>query len=152
MPVIYKNLIVTGAGTPDAAPNVGAKGDTRAWDARPASWSGPSIPFRVPAKFGMTPGAATAPATLRRQCLEHFTVDEKRGISICRSARPTFDRCGGDRQGANLFGYSLVAVDANTGKYLWHFQVTHHDIWDYDTQDPPVLMDVNKDGKTFPPC
>ena len=48
------------------------------------------------------------------------------------------------RPGNNLFGSSLVAVDANTGKYLWHFQVTHHDIWDNDTQDPPVLMDVRK--------
>ena len=44
----------------------------------------------------------------------------------------------------------LVAVDANTGKYLWHFQAVHHDIWDYDLDTPPVLLEVNKDGKHIP--
>jgi quinoprotein glucose dehydrogenase len=63
---------------------------------------------------------------------------------------PNNDRVGVDRPGNNLFGSSLVAVDAATGKYLWHFQVVHHDVWDYDTEDPPVLMDVHKDGKTIP--
>ena len=63
---------------------------------------------------------------------------------------PNNDRVGVDRPGNNLFSSSIVAVDANTGKYLWHFQVIHHDIWDNDTQDPPVLMDVHKDGKTIP--
>ena len=57
---------------------------------------------------------------------------------------PNNDRVGVDRPGNNLFSSSIVAVDADTGKYLWHFQVTHHDIWDNDTQDPPVLMDVHK--------
>ena len=63
---------------------------------------------------------------------------------------PNNDRVGVDRPGDNLFGTSLVAVDANTGKYLWHFQVVHHDIWDDDTQDPPILVDVKHDGKVIP--
>src|SRR6201999_1354106 len=63
---------------------------------------------------------------------------------------PTIDRFGGDRHGANLFSDALVAVNAATGKYLWHFQLTHHDIWDYDLDTPPTLMDVHKDGKTIP--
>ena len=79
-----------------------------------------------------------------------MTVDEKRGILYMPLGAPNNDRVGVDRPGNNLFGSSLVAVNANTGKYLWHFQVIHHDIWDYDAQDPPLLMDVQQDGKTIP--
>jgi quinoprotein glucose dehydrogenase len=60
------------------------------------------------------------------------------------------DRYGGDCSGDNLFSSSIVAADANTGKYLWHFQLVHHDIWDYDMQSPPVLLDVKQNGKTIP--
>src|SRR5258708_23381401 len=57
---------------------------------------------------------------------------------------------GGDRAGANLFGNSVVAVDATTGKYKWHFQVIHHDLWDYDLPPAPALVDIVKDGKKIP--
>ena len=79
-----------------------------------------------------------------------MTVDAKRGILYMPLGAPNNDLVGTDRPGNNLFSSSLVAVDANTGKYLWHFQVTHHDIWDMDTQSAPMLMDVKKDGKTIP--
>jgi quinoprotein glucose dehydrogenase len=60
------------------------------------------------------------------------------------------DQYGGDRAGDNLFSSSLVAADANTGKYLWHFQVVHHDIWDADLTGAPALIDVKQGGKTIP--
>jgi len=60
------------------------------------------------------------------------------------------DQYGGDRAGDNLFSTSLVAADANTGKYLWHFQVVHHDIWDADMTGAPALIDVKQGGKTIP--
>ena len=63
---------------------------------------------------------------------------------------PSVDQYGGDRAGDNLFGTSLVAADANTGKYLWHFQVVHHDIWDADLTGAPALIDVKQGGKTIP--
>ena len=63
---------------------------------------------------------------------------------------PSVDQYGGDRAGDNLFGSSLVAADANTGKYLWHFQVVHHDIWDADLTGAPALIDVKQGGKTVP--
>src|SRR5882757_427811 len=63
---------------------------------------------------------------------------------------PNNDRVGVDRPGNNLFGSSIVAVNADTGRYLWHFQVVHHDIWDYDTQDPPLLADIHRGGKAIP--
>jgi quinoprotein glucose dehydrogenase len=79
-----------------------------------------------------------------------MTVDVKRGIVYMPFGAPAWDRYGGDRKGANLYSSSLVAADARTGKYLWHFQSVHHDIWDNDTQAPPVLIDVRKGGRTIP--
>ena len=151
VPVIYKDLIITGAGTPDAAPNTGAKGDTRAWDAKTGKlvWTFHTVP--QPGTFGSDSwGGDSARNRSGVNVWGYFTVDEKRGILYMPLGAPNNDRVGVDRPGNNLFGSSIVAVDANTGKYLWHFQVTHHDIWDNDTQDPPVLMDVHKDGKTIP--
>jgi quinoprotein glucose dehydrogenase len=63
---------------------------------------------------------------------------------------PSVDQYGGDRAGDNLFGTSLVAADANTGKYLWHFQIVHHDIWDADLAGAPALIDVKQGGRTIP--
>ena len=63
---------------------------------------------------------------------------------------PSVDQYGGDREGDNLFGTSLVAADANTGKYLWHFQIVHHDIWDADLAGAPALIDVKRGGRTIP--
>jgi quinoprotein glucose dehydrogenase len=151
VPLIYKNLIITGSGTPDAAPNVGPTGDTRAWDARTGKlvWTFHTVP--QPGEFGYDSwGGDSARHRSGVNVWGYFTADEKRGILYMPLGAPNNDRVGVDRPGNNLFGSSLVAVDANTGKYLWHFQVVHHDIWDYDTQDPPVLMDVHKDGKTIP--
>ena len=66
-------------------------------------------------------------------------------ISPCR--RPTYDYYGADRHGANLFSDCLLALDARTGKRLWHFQMVHHDLWDYDPTAAPQLITVRKDGK-----
>ena len=79
-----------------------------------------------------------------------MTIDKKRAIAYLPIAAPTLDRYGGDHKGDNLFSDSLVAVNAATGKYLWHFQVTHHDIWDFDLDTAPVLINVKRAGKTIP--
>jgi quinoprotein glucose dehydrogenase len=151
VPIIYKNLIITGAGTPDQAPNTGAVGDTRAWDARTGKlvWTFHTVP--LPGTYGFdTWGGDSARHRSGVNVWGYFTIDAKRGILYMPLGAPNNDRVGVDRPGNNLFSSSIVAVDAATGKYLWHFQVVHHDIWDNDTQDPPVLMDVHKDGKTIP--
>src|SRR5690606_925636 len=62
---------------------------------------------------------------------------------------PTYDFYGADRIGSNLFGSSLLALDARTGKRLWHFQFVHHDLWDYDPTAAPQLVTVRRDGKTI---
>jgi quinoprotein glucose dehydrogenase len=79
-----------------------------------------------------------------------ITVDAQRGIVYMPFGAPSVDQYGGDRAGDNLFSTSLVAADANTGKYLWHFQVVHHDIWDADMTGAPALIDVKQGGKTIP--
>jgi quinoprotein glucose dehydrogenase len=150
-PVIYKNLIITGAGTPDAGPARGPAGDARAWDAKTGKlvWTFHTVPRPgEPGYDTWTPDGAKNRSGVN--VWGYMTVDAERGIVYLPLGAPNNDRQGTDRPGNNLYSSSIVALKADTGKYLWHFQVVHHDIWDYDTQDPPVLLDVHKDGKTIP--
>lgn len=76
-----------------------------------------------------------------------ISVDEERGIAYFPVGSPTYDYYGADRIGQNLFGNSLVALDARTGERLWHYQLIHHDLWDYDPAAAPQLITVNHDGE-----
>jgi quinoprotein glucose dehydrogenase len=149
-PIVYRNLVITGAIVQET-PSVGAAGDTRAWDLRTGKlvWTFHSIPR--PGE----PGSDTweGDAWKNRSGTNvwgFFTIDTKRGILYMPFGEPTTDYWGGDRKGANLFGTSLVAVDAQTGKLKWYFQAVHHDTWDYDLSAPPVLIDVKRNGRTIP--
>jgi len=77
----------------------------------------------------------------------NFSIDEKRGIAYFPTGSPTYDYYGGRRKGENLFGNSILALDARTGKRLWHFQVVHHDLWDLDLCTEPKLLTVRHKGK-----
>ena len=76
-----------------------------------------------------------------------LTIDEKRGIAFIPTGTGKWDHYGADRKGQNLFANSIVALDARTGKRLWHFQTVHHDLWDYDLSAGPKLLTVKHDGK-----
>ena len=76
-----------------------------------------------------------------------FSMDEERGILYASTGTANADYYGGKRRGDNLFGNSILALDAATGKYIWHFQAIHHDIWDWDFPNAPALLTVKKDGK-----
>jgi quinoprotein glucose dehydrogenase len=78
-----------------------------------------------------------------------ITVDEDAGIAYLPVEDPTSDLYGGHRPGNNLFGDSLVAVDVKTGQRKWHFQITHHPIWDYDLSSAPLLADITVDGRAI---
>jgi quinoprotein glucose dehydrogenase len=154
-PTIYKNLIITGAGTGEGprGSNAGAgpAGDTRAWDARTGKlvWTFRTVPR--PGEFGYdTWGENSARDRSGVNVWGYMSVDVERGILYMPLGAPNDDRVGTDRPGNNLFSSSIVAVDADTGKYLWHFQIVHHDIWDYDAQSAPVLVDLVRDGKPVP--
>lgn len=79
-----------------------------------------------------------------------MSLDEKRGIVYIPLGSPTYDFYGADRKGSNLFGNSLLALDANTGDLIWHFQTVHHDLWDYDLPAPPTLVSVRRNGDEVP--
>ena len=154
-PSIYRNLIITGAGTGEgpggSMAGSGPAGDTRAWDARTGklAWTFHTVPR--PGEFGYdTWGADSARNRSGVNVWGYTSLDVERGILYMPLGAPNNDRVGIDRPGNNLFSSSVVAVDANTGKYLWHFQVVHHDIWDYDTQSAPLLVDLRRDGQTVP--
>jgi quinoprotein glucose dehydrogenase len=148
-PAIYGDLIITGSRVQET-PSLGAKGDVRAWDARSGKlvWTFHTVP--QPGEFGNDTWEGDSwKGRSGVNVWTQIVVDEKRGIAYLPVAAPSFDRWGGDRKGDNLFGNSIVAVDANNGKYLWHFQVVHHDIWDVDLP-AATLIDVKKNGRTIP--
>jgi quinoprotein glucose dehydrogenase len=154
-PTIYKNLIITGAGTGEGPGGSnggsGPAGDTRAWDARTGKlvWTFRTVPR--PGELGYdTWEEGSAKNRSGVNVWGYTSLDEQRGILYMPLGAPNNDRVGTDRPGNNLFSSSVVAVDANTGKYLWHFQVVHHDIWDYDTQSAPLLVDLVRNGTTVP--
>ena len=154
-PTIYKNLIITGAG-PGEGPGgkdggLGPAGDTRAWDAKTGKlvWTFHSVP--LPGETGHETWAGDS--WKNRSGVNvwgYMTVDVERGILYMPFGAPNNDRVGVDRPGDNLFGSSLVAVNADTGKLLWYFQVVHHDIWDVDTESPPTLFDVRRGSEIIP--
>ncbi len=76
-----------------------------------------------------------------------MSADEELGYVYLPVEMPTGDVYGGPRPGDNLFGDSLVCLDARTGKRIWHYQIVHHDMWDYDNPAAPVLLDLNVNGK-----
>jgi glucose dehydrogenase len=78
------------------------------------------------------------------------TLDTEMGIIFVPTGTARYDFYGGNRPGDNLFGNSLIAIDARTGKRLWHFQTVHHDLWDLDLPVAPKLMTITKDGKRIP--
>jgi quinoprotein glucose dehydrogenase len=79
-----------------------------------------------------------------------FTVDPETGIAYIPTGTARYDFYGGNRPGNNLFANSLIAIDANTGKRIWHYQMVHHDLWDFDIPNAPKLMTITKGGKQIP--
>lgn len=149
-PLVYRNVVITGAHVQES-PSIGAAGDTRAWDIHTGKlvWTFHSVP-----QPGEPGSESWEPDSWKNRSGTNvwglFTLDERRGILYMPFGEPTTDYWGGDRKGANLYGTSLVAVDALTGKIKWYFQAVHHDTWDYDLSSPPVLFDVKRNGQTIP--
>lgn len=144
---IYKDLIIVSLPAQGAGYE-STPGDVQAYDVHTGKlvWVFHSIPR--PGEFGSDtwPKGMTATAGGVHNWSE-FTVDEKNGIVFVPFGTARYDFFGGNRQGANLFGNSLVALDAATGKRIWHFQFIHHDLWDYDIPQAPKLLTIHQNGK-----
>ncbi len=150
-PTIYKNLLIVGANVPEIqAP--GLPGDTRAYDARTGAkvWDFHSVPH--PGETGNTSWQEDSwkDRTGVNNWGFFMTLDDQRGILYSTYGSPASDFYGADRKGDDLFGNSLVALDANTGKLKWYFQAVHHDLWDFDLPPAPGLIDVTVNGKKIP--
>lgn len=148
-PTIYKNLIIMGSRTQEA-PQQGASGRVRAFDVHTGKevWHFNGVP-QPSERFHET---WDGDSWVKRSGVNVWTgviLDEKRGIAYLPFGAPTFDQSGNDRKGTSLFSNSLVAVEAATGKYLWHFQALRHDIWDYDLP-LTTLVEVKKNGRVIP--
>jgi quinoprotein glucose dehydrogenase len=143
---VFENLFITGSNTGEGYGS--APGDIRAFDIVTGHliWTFHTIPH--PGEFGYE----TWPPDAWKwaggvNAWGEISIDERRGIAYIPLGSPTHDMYGGDRKGANLFGNSLVALDARTGQRLWHFQTVHHDLWDYDLTTAPKLLTVRHNGK-----
>jgi len=144
--IVYKDLIIIGN---EVSELYGAQpGYIRAYNIRTGKleWTFHTVP--KPGEFGYETWPKDAwKYAGGANCWGGFSVDEKRGWVFLGTGSPSYDFYGYDRIGKNLFGNCVIALDAKTGKYIWHFQTIHHDLWDYDLPAPPNLVTIERDGK-----
>ncbi len=144
--IVYKDLIIVGGREPEEHP--APPGDIRAFDVRTGAlrWSFHTIPH--PGEFGYDtwPKDAWKDAGSANNWAG-MALDVRRGIVYVPTGSAVFDFYGGDRVGNDLFANTLLALDAETGKRIWHFQGVHHDLWDRDFPSRPALVTVQHDGK-----
>ncbi len=143
---IFADLLILGSATNEEYKS--APGDVRAYDVRSGKlvWTFHTIPR--PGEYGYDTWPKDAWRTAGgANAWSELTIDEKRGIVFVPTASPKYNFYGANRKGANLFGDCLLALDARTGRRLWHFQMVHHDIWDYDNATAPKLLTVTHQGK-----
>jgi quinoprotein glucose dehydrogenase len=144
--VIYKDLLILGGRESEGLP--ASYGDVRAYDVRTGKlrWAFHTIPR--PGEYGYDTWPKDAwTYTGAANNWAGMIVDEKRGIVFVPTGSAASDFYGANRAGDDLFANCLIALDAATGKRIWHFQVVKHDVWDRDLPSPPVLVTLRLDGK-----
>ena len=149
-PTIYRNVAIIGAAS-NEVPTGPAPGNPRAFDVVTGQklWEFQTVP-RAGEPFNETWGDGWKDRQGTNMWAFSAPVDVERGIVYLPIAGPAANYYGGDRPGNNVFANSIVAVDAQTGKYLWHFQTVHHDLWDIDLPSAGALLPVQQNGKPVP--
>ncbi len=150
-PTVYKNILITGGNNGEGSPSLGLHGDIRAWDAITGKmlWTFHTVPHEG------EPGVETWAGNSWKDrsgtnTWSYFTVDEERGVVYAPTGAPTSDYYGADRKGNNLYGNTLLALDASTGKLKWFRQIVHHDLWDFDLPAAPALITVRRNNQNVP--
>ncbi len=146
--IVYKDLLITGSITAETLPT--PPGDIRAWDVHTGAlrWSFHTIPH--PGEFGYDTWPKDAwKYSGAANNWTGMALDAARGIIYAPTGSAAFDFYGANRVGDNLFADTLLALDAATGKRIWHFQGVHHDIWDRDFPSPPTLVTLHRNGRAI---
>ena len=145
---VFENLIILGSATNQEYAS--APGDIRAFDVRTGAkvWTFHTVPRPGELGYDTWPEGAWKTVGGANNWAEQ-SIDETRGVVYVPTGSPKYNFYGGNRKGANLFGDCLIALDARTGKRLWHFQTVHHDIWDLDNNSAPQLTTIRHNGRTI---
>lgn len=142
--MVYKNLFILSGLVGDLTP-----GHIRAFDVKTGEqkWIFHTVPYPGEAGYETWEDTTAYKFMGSTNSWAGFSLDEKRGILFAPTGNPTNDFYGGQRLGQGLYGNCLLALNAETGKLIWHFQTVHHDVWDRDIPTPPALVTVMSEGK-----
>jgi membrane-bound PQQ-dependent dehydrogenase (glucose/quinate/shikimate family) len=149
-PAIYKDLVITGAAVPEYI-SKGPSGVVRAFDVRSGKlvWTFHTVP--APGEAGHETWADDSwKQRTGVNVWSTMSVDAERDLVFLPIGSASYDFYGADRKGQDLYANCLVALQASTGKLVWHFQMVHHDLWDYDMPAQPALITVRQNGKSVP--
>ncbi len=148
-PAVVRGLIVTGSSVADNNRTNAASGEVRAFEARTGvqRWKWDPVPRDSADPAWKTWRGPMAHTTGAANAWSVIAADSSRDLVFVPTGSPSPDYFGGERAGDNRYANSIVALRASTGKVVWHFQVVHHDLWDYDVASPPLLATISKDGK-----
>jgi quinoprotein glucose dehydrogenase len=151
-PAVVSGLVVVGSSIGDNRGVELERGVVRAYDARSGvlRWSWDPIPTRESDSARATWAGDSWRRTGAANVWSVMSVDAERGLVFVPTSSPSPDFYGGQRLGANVYANSIVALRAVTGEVVWHFQVVHHDLWDYNVPAQPVLVTVTRDAKSIP--
>jgi glucose dehydrogenase len=149
-PVIYRDVVIVGPSTQESG-SVGPSGEPRGFDVRTGKllWAFHTVP--QPGEEGNdTWGEDGWKNRAGPSQWGLDTVDTELGLVFLPVGNAADSFYGADRKGPNLYANSVIALDALTGKLRWHYQMVHHDLWDYDMNAPPALIEVKRNGQTIP--
>ena len=151
-PAIFEDIIIVGSSIGDNNRTHAASGAVRAFSIHDGTqlWSFDPIPKSPDQLIEDSWQKGSSNRTGAANVWATISVDEENGLVYLPSSSPSPDFYGGERLGNNDYANSVIALEAETGDYRWHFQVVHHDLWDYDIPCQPVLLDLEREGKTHP--
>jgi quinoprotein glucose dehydrogenase len=151
-PAIFEDLVIIGSAIGDNRAVELEFGIVRAYDARSGAlqWSFDPIPRTEPEASRLGWSATAREATGAGNVWAVMAVDPERGLVFLPTSAPSPDFYGGERPGDNAYANSVVALDARSGRVVWHQQLVRHDLWDFDTPAQPVLATIRKDGRPVP--